>query len=139
MSDAIKALRDEITERKRELARYEKALALLEGSENGSGPAAVASSRTGARTRGTPKRRIPARVSEERVAIIEQAIRAFAADHDEFRQVDIRMNSTIDKSSAMALAFEQLRQAGTIRLSRKQGNHKFYRLTEAARREINGE
>ncbi|HEY1437400.1 MAG TPA: hypothetical protein VGG82_07845 [Casimicrobiaceae bacterium] len=129
--DTIKVLRAEIAERKRELARYERALALLEGEP--SAPANGSSAPAPAR-----KRAKPSKLGEERMAKVEAAIHEFAKDHDEFRQVDIR--TVIDVTSGTtAMAFEQLRQAGTIRLARKDGNNKWYRLTEATRRENDGE
>ena len=137
--DAVKVLKAEIAERERELARYKRALALLEG--NGEAPRSVAGQieqpRRG-RPTGSKSRKTPSRVGPERMAIIEEAIRNYAADHEEFRQVDIRMNSQIDKSSVMALAFETLRQQGVIRFARREGSAKFYRLTESARRENDG-
>jgi hypothetical protein len=65
------------------------------------------------------------------MAKIEEAIRAYAEDHEEFRQVDIRATLTgaLAHSSKMAVAFEQLRQANVIRLARQEGIQKFFRLT----------
>jgi DNA-binding transcriptional ArsR family regulator len=76
------------------------------------------------------------RVGPEVLAEIEAAIRAYAVDHDEFRQVDVRgtMTGTMANSSKMATAFEQLRQEGVIRLARRDGINKYFRLTETARR-----
>lgn len=81
----------------------------------------------------------PSALGAERLAAIEQAIHEYveAQDQDEFRQIDIRSTVTgsLAKSSTMATGFEMLRQNGVIRLSRKAGNNKFFRLTEAARRD----
>jgi hypothetical protein len=62
----------------------------------------------------------------------------FCADHDEFRQVDIRTMSgaPTDSSSKMATAFERLRQDNVIRFARKDGNNKFYRLTSESQRAL---
>lgn len=81
-------------------------------------------------------RPVKSQVGPEALARIEAAIREFATDHDEFRQVDIRgiMTGTFTNSSKMATAFEQLRQNGVIRLARKDGIQRFFRLTESARR-----
>jgi predicted transcriptional regulator len=86
---------------------------------------------------GESVRTTPARVGPEAIAEIEAMIRRFAADHDEFRQVDIRGTTSgpMSNSSKMATAFEQLRQDGVIRLARKDGNQKWFRLTESSRRE----
>jgi hypothetical protein len=70
-------------------------------------------------------------VGDERLAEIERAVRAFAADHEEFRQIDIRAQLDIG-SSVAATAFETLRQNNVIRLARKQGNNKYFRLTTEA-------
>ena len=127
--EAIRALRAEIALRKNEIARFEAALALLVPPEpNGDQPKR-------GRPKGSTNKPKPKGIGTEKLEIIEKAIRAFAEDHDEFRQVDIRMNSSIDKSSTMALAFEQLRQQGMIRFARREGIQKFYRLTESARRD----
>jgi hypothetical protein len=76
------------------------------------------------------------KVSPELLEAIRAGIMRFAADHDEFRQVDIRTmpDAPTEKSSATALAFEQLRQDGVIRFARKDGNNKFYRLTSESLR-----
>jgi DNA-binding transcriptional ArsR family regulator len=79
----------------------------------------------------------PSKVGPEPLAEIEQVIRDFAADHDEFRQVDIRSRMTggFANSSKMSSAFEQLRQEGVIRFARRDGIQKFYRLTATSLRE----
>lgn len=124
---AIEAQRQEIVV---ELRGYEKAIAALTGSGS-TGPgrprksqAVKASARTG--------------LSDERLSEIANAIRSYAADHDEFRQVDIRsisgLSEGLAKSSVMAQAFELLRQEphNLIRFARKSGNNKYFRLTNAA-------
>lgn len=80
----------------------------------------------------TPQRRKSAGVSPEVLEKVAQAIREVAQDHDEFRQLDIRTTATdpqLHRSGTIALAFEHLRQSGMIRLARRSGNNKFYRLT----------
>jgi DNA-binding transcriptional ArsR family regulator len=118
--DQYKAL---VAERK----KYARALAVLEG------PAREGSGRLqrGSKPRGRP----PSNVGPERLAEYEQAIREFAAEQEEFRQVDIRA-VTGATSNVMTRAFEQLRQTNVIRVARQEGNSKYYRLTRAA---LNGE
>jgi hypothetical protein len=72
-------------------------------------------------------------VAAERMAEIEAFVLAYAADHEEFRQIDIRTapHSPITNSGAATQAFEQLRQDGILRLARKDGNNKWFRLTAA--------
>lgn len=95
------------------------------------------------------KRRSRARVSEdaprmrvaaERMAEIEAFVLAYAADHEEFRQIDVRSapGSPISNSSAATTAFEQLRQDGIIRFARKEGNNKWFRLTAAGAAKVAG-
>lgn len=72
----------------------------------------------------------------ELTARIRSAVMLFARDHDEFRQIDIRsMPGAELKSSQTAIAFEQLRQDGVLRLARKEGNNKYYRLTSEGQRQ----
>ena len=65
---------------------------------------------------------------------IEASIREYAEHHEEFRQVDIRTmpNPPTTSSGAIATAFEKLRERNVIRLVRKDGNNKIFRLTSAA-------
>jgi hypothetical protein len=109
-----------------ELRTYEKALQALQGEP---------------RKAGRPKgqsRTAPSKLSDERLAEIERIVREFAADHEEFRQVDIRSAyGTLPSGGTMtsgmsAIAFEALRQRNVIRVARQDGNSKFYRLTREA-------
>jgi hypothetical protein len=81
-------------------------------------------------------REIPSRVSDERLAVLRDTVLAYAEDHEEFRQVDIRtlpnVDSFLTRSSILALGFEALRQEGTIRFARQDGNNKWFRLTRQA-------
>lgn len=123
--EAIDAERREVAE---ELKVYRAALAPLTGESPRKRKKPAAS--TGTPARGTA-------IGPERLAAIEAAVRTFAADHDEFRQVDIRsmVGDKAGNSSVMAAAFEQLRQANVIRFARKDGAQKFFRLTNTALRE----
>lgn len=67
------------------------------------------------------------KIGEERLAAIKNAIVKMPSD--EFRQVDVRNTLPGINSSVTAVAFEQLRQDGWMRLARKEGNNKYYRLT----------
>jgi hypothetical protein len=73
-------------------------------------------------------------VAEGTVAAIEDAIRRYTLDHEEFRQVDIRgmPNPPTGNSGAVATAFERLRERGVIRFVRQDGNAKYFRLTREA-------
>ena len=86
-------------------------------------------------------REMPSQMSDKRLEPIKHAILAYAAKHDEFRQIDIRSRLGGSSSSTMAQAFELLRQntperPAIIRLSRKQGNSKFFRLTDVGLAEM---
>jgi DNA-binding transcriptional ArsR family regulator len=77
------------------------------------------------------------RVSPERLAVVEAAVRRLAEGDAEFRQIDVTKETGIT-SSVMGSAFEQLREANVIRLARQQrgpGGGKFFRLTKPALRE----
>lgn len=123
-------LKARLAEIEPEIKQAEKALAALRGEplghpQNKRGPYKTKSSRD---TTGTG-------VSEERLTMVADGITSYtAAGHDEFRQVDIR--GVVDVTSGVtALAFEALRQRGTIRLARQDGNNKWYRLTRETLRE----
>lgn len=125
----IESERQQIVE---ELRGYEKAIVALTGSGN-SGPGRPRKLKS--RAAGAS---VPTGLSDERLSAIADAIRSYAADHEEFRQVDIRsmpgLPEGLAKSSVMAQAFELLRQEphNLIRLARKAGNNKYFRLTNAA-------
>ena len=139
----VAALREQIAQRKQaavelqaqldaitpELRRYERALAVLT-----SDPPATPRRGRPRRDPDKPVRSTPSRVGPERLAMIEEAIREFAADHDEFRQVDIRGIRPDINSGMAATGFEALRQQGVIRIARQDGNSKWYRLTREALR-----
>jgi hypothetical protein len=127
-------LRAELDEIEPHLARYEKSIKVLRGEPL-----------TGTKGQGKPRSRPPgddadrvrpkaSRLSPERLESIRDAILAYAEDHEEFRQVDIRgtLEGKEANSSVMALAFETLRQENTIRFARQEGNAKWFRLTNAA-------
>lgn len=74
-------------------------------------------------------------VGPDRLEAVKRDILRYVADRDvdEFAQVDIRSmpEAAMPSSGGMASAFETLRQDGFIRLARKEGNRKVYRLTAA--------
>jgi hypothetical protein len=75
------------------------------------------------------------RISPERLEAVRGDILRFVeANGDEFAQVEIRSmpDATITNSGAIAAAFEMLRQEGFIRLARRDGLKKVYRLTRSA-------
>jgi CRP-like cAMP-binding protein len=117
-------LRLEAAELIEESKRYTRALEAIIGKPPGR------RRKAGARVRSEPSK-----LSPERVAEVREAILAFARDNDEFRQVDIRAKSG-HTSGVLSLAFELLRQEGTIRLARQvPGEGKYFRLTRAAQRQ----
>src|SRR5262249_46981551 len=103
----VDELTAELEQLRPELKRYERILAQLSDEAQDQPPRSQAA----ARPRGTHR---PARISPERLEKVRRAILAYAADHDEFRQVDIRGIVDIS-SSVMTDAFVQLRQDHTIR------------------------
>jgi hypothetical protein len=113
-----------------ELKIYEQAIKPLTGE-----PTRKRKAATGERIR-----TVPSKVGPERLAEIEEFIRAYAAEHEEFRQVDIRAglgtfkNGSAFTSSQSASAFEALRQEphNLLRVARVSGNSKYYRLTREA-------
>jgi hypothetical protein len=86
-----------------------------------------------------PARATGTRVGPEKMARFEAAAREMGAGDAEFRQIDVLRHMGIGANSGMATyAFEQLREAGVIRLARQQrgpGGGKFFRLTRPALRE----
>ena len=76
----------------------------------------------------------PSGLSDDRLDEIKRLIYAFAAEHDEFRQVDVRTlptaSAAVAKSSVMANGFRILCEQGVIRLSRQEGNNKWFRLVQ---------
>jgi hypothetical protein len=89
-----------------------------------------------------PARSKESNFSPERLEAIKEVILAYAADHEEFRQVDVRSaHATLPDggkltSGMTARAFEILRQEphNLLRIARVEGNSKFYRLTRQAMR-----
>jgi hypothetical protein len=116
-----------------ELKTYEQAIRPLTGEvrKRGRKPGAA-----------QPVRAEKSKVGPERMAELKEFILGYAADHTEFRQVDIRAamgswaNGTKINSSSTASAFEALKQEpeNFLRIARVEGNSKFYRLTNSALR-----
>jgi DNA-binding transcriptional ArsR family regulator len=128
--DELRAELDELTP---ELRRYEKALALLTGETAYVKPGPKGGPKLKPEGKIKGKQNTDWNVSDERMEIILNTIRAWADDHDEFRQTDIRIAVGYD-GNTISKAFERLRQAGMIRLARQQGTNKYFRLTRAAMR-----
>lgn len=119
----------EAAEHRAQLKRDERVISLLRGEDKpkakpGPKPGGIGA---GAAINGT-------KVGVDLLAQIEAAIRRYAEDHEEFRQVDIRkMPDTPTKSSgALATAFEKLRQDNVIRFVRQEGIAKVFRMTREA-------
>src|SRR5215831_13188445 len=116
-----------------ELKRYERVLAQLSGEPTTTGKKRGRPKGTGHYTKGKG-------IGDERLEAIRQAVLHYARDHDEFAQVDIRAFAgdgvTGGGSGIMTMAFEKLRQEGTIRFARQEGNRKMFRLTRQAAREV---
>lgn len=133
-------LRGELEEIEPHLKRYEKSIKALRGEPVGH--PGVKRGRSPKNSEGEgPIRAKPSRLSPERLDGIREAILRFCEDHEEFRQVDIRTMAGAPEanSSAMALAFEALRQDGVIRFARQQGNAKWFRLTNTAAQSVTRE
>jgi len=108
-----------------ELVRFEKALKVLRGEPL-----------TGVKGQGNPKTQARikhniSRIGPNKLEEIRKAVLKLADANEEFRQVDLRAVYDIGSSQA-AVAFEMLRQENTIRLARKSGNNKYFRLTREA-------
>lgn len=113
------ALEVQLSEVKRELTAARKLLAQVTGERSAPPP--------------NKSRTHPSMVSPDRLLIVINAIEKFmeTQDTDEFRQVDVRgfLSGPDSNSSVVAQAFAQLQNGGYIRLARRQGISKYYRLT----------
>jgi DNA-binding transcriptional ArsR family regulator len=121
-------LRAELTEVSGEIKSYEQALTRLRGQSSTPSPKPRKRAATSAdQTPGTS-------VGPERLAKLDAAVRQFARDHEEFRQIDFRSSPLSEgmSSSVSSTVFEVLRQKNVLRLARRDGNHKYYRLTAEA-------
>ena len=127
----LQAALDEITP---QLKRYEKALLAIQGEplrkdrrdpETGE---LIPRAKPGPKPKGTVK---VTGASAESIARNEAAIRQLAEDHEDITQVEVRA-ITGESSGASSLAFRALRERGTIRLARQDGNAKYFRLTRSA-------
>jgi hypothetical protein len=123
------ALRMEYEEASNEAKRYEKALNFMTGEARPIGRPAGPGGKKGSKENPS--------IGEERLADIKRIILGIAREQEEFRQVDIRSIST-HSSGTLAQGFEKLRQDGWLRLSRADGNNKYFRLTREGLRELEG-
>jgi hypothetical protein len=131
---ALETRRDELREQANkadvEFKRAERALKTLLGQPSGLGRKPNSE-----RSRVRP---VPSGLSEERIAEVKVAILRFVRERDveEFRQVDIRsmagVSDAVGRSNVMANGFRILREEGFLRLSRQDGNNKWFRLTREA-------
>lgn len=131
--DAVIALESERAKLDERLAvaraaakRYEDTRKRLLGE-----PLTAAGRKRGPRPSGERVRSTPSKTSPEKMAQLREVILSYAADHEEFAQVDIRTlpDSPVTHSGGIAHAFEALRQEGFIRFARQDGLKKIYRLT----------
>lgn len=113
-----------------ELVRYERALATLDGTTPRRTDRGPAPTDGDAPRRGRPPGR-GTTIGKERMDAIERTIREIAAERDDFTQVEVRARTGVN-SGVTAVAFERLRADGVIRLSRREGNLKVFRLTQEA-------
>jgi hypothetical protein len=120
--DRLRDIAYEVTAMQELIKRYDRAIRALtnEPSQRGRLPTKQLKAK-------------PKGIGPERMETIKDAVLAYAEDHEEFRQVDIRgvVPSALASSSVMAVAFEMLRQDNVIRLARKVGNQRYFRLTNA--------
>ena len=121
------ALQAQVAEMSGEIKAYEQALARLRGDY------AVTPGPKRKRTTSSPPVH-GSGVGSDRLAKYEKQIREFARDHEEFRQIDFRTSPLSEgmSSSVASTVFEVLRQRNVLRLARREGNQKFYRLTAEA-------
>lgn len=133
-------LRSELETIEPHLKRYEKSIKALRGEPVGHPGVKRGRSVRTSEAEG-PTRAKPSKLSPERLEAIRSAVLAYAEDHEEFRQVDIRgtLEGTEANSSVMALAFETLRQENTIRFARQEGNAKWFRLSNATAQTVTRE
>jgi hypothetical protein len=123
-------LRKEMDDELSYVRRYEKALTALTGEvpvKPGPKPGRPRTSTSAGRPGGT-------RIGPEKLATLRKAVLRFAADHEEFRQIDFRsdpLGEGVSSGQSSAL-FDVLRQENVLRMARVNGNEKFYRLTREA-------
>jgi len=110
---------EEIAEIDRQSKRYRRALQALTSEATIGRPPSK-----------PPAKKYPKGIGDERLDAIRRVVFELAAEKDEFSQVDVRGRRDINSSLA-ATAFEKLRQEGMIRVARKEGNNKYYRLTQS--------
>jgi hypothetical protein len=118
-------LATELEQVRRELTKYQKALALIDEAAL---PPAAPKKKPG------PKGPSGTKISPERVAEIEKVIRDWVAEHGDvrFRQVDIRDAMPSMTSGVSSFAFAALRDSGVLRIAGQEGNNRYYRLTHPA-------
>jgi hypothetical protein len=145
-ADIVQQLRNLIGERELRLAELdrerEQVQAELKTYEAAIRPLTGEARKKKGRPGEQPKRTTPSKLSPERLTEIEGFIRAYAADHEEFRQVDIRSefgkfaSGQTFTSGISAIAFNILGQEphNLIRVARVDGNSKYYKLTRSALR-----
>lgn len=114
-------LRAELAKVAPELRRYDKAIAALRGEPAGHPQTAAA----------TPRKREKKGLTGAAMDRVRAEVLKLAEATDDFTQVDVR-SVTGDSSGVTSIAFETLRQEGMIRLVRRDGNLKIYRLTAEA-------
>ena len=119
----------ELAEVGAEIRTYQKSLAPLVDDDQ---PAPA----YGRKTTAGPARAKPSRVGPERLVAIKAVILELAGDDDrEFTQIEVRDRTDLH-SSVTSGAFRQLRdEEHFIRLARKDGGTKYFRLTRPALRE----
>ena len=134
--DELAKQRDTLTEQlaivKYELGNYQKALALLEAPPP---PPPGLTPRKRGRPSSSGAERNGTRISGERLAEVEAAIREYAdvnGGDPEFRQIDIRERLGGLTSGMSSLAFAELREREVIRIARKDGNNLYFRMAHAA-------
>jgi hypothetical protein len=126
----IRALQDQIDGLLPELRRYERALAYLTDQ-----PINYKSSKRMSTAK--PKAPRGTTIGEDRYATISEEVFAYAREHEEFRQLDIRAINGIS-SSVSSQIFERMRQENLLRIARQDGNNKFYRLTREGLARLDG-
>jgi len=125
-------LLDQVADVERALKRYERALKALGDPAYATEPKQVKPNTHAAQRSAQQKASaMKSMARSDTWPHLREAIIAYAHEHEEFRQVDFRDGYDIT-SSKSSTAFNLLREENVLRISRVDGNSKFYRLTKEA-------
>ena len=131
--ERIRTLQLQVEKLTPELRRYERALSYLTGEPVNYKPKKIGSKME------AMKAKAPAgtKLGDGRYEQMSGWVLDFAREHEEFRQIDIRALHGMS-SGASSQLFEMMRQRNVVRVARKSGNNKYYRLTSEGLALLNG-